>query len=253
MFLLSLALPSVAQVPGGRLVDAEIPDTPRPTPRLANGLPDLGNSKGVWNPATVANLAGTGRQGPRRSPVAKRFVPPFLPWAKEAFEKAQATLSKEDPEARCLPPGIPRMYATPFPFQIYQMPDRVLFIFEGGAHIWRVVYTDGRPHPEDPNPTYLGDAIGHWEDDTLVVDTVGFNDRTWLDQDGTPHSPKLHVVEYFTRVNEHTLHYEFTIDDPGAYSEPWGNSFDIPWVPDAELLEYICQENNADVEHLVGK
>lgn len=76
---------------------------------------------------------------------------------------------------------------------------------------------------------------------------------TWLDQDGTPHSEQLHVIERFTRVNEHTLHYEFTIDDPGAYSEPWSNSFDIPWVPDADLLEYICQENNQDVEHMVGQ
>jgi len=90
----------------------------------------------------------------------------------------------------------------------------------------------------------LGDAIGHWEDDTLVVDVIGFNDRTWLDQDGHPHTEMLHVVERYKRIDELTLKYEFTIDDPGAYSAPWSNSYTIPWAPGAELYEYICQENN---------
>jgi hypothetical protein len=161
-------------------------------------------------------------------------------------------LGIEDPEARCLPPGIPRMQATPFPFQIYQLPDRVMFLYEGGAHVWRIVYMN-RPHPKDVEPTYLGDSVGHWEGDTLVVDVVGFNERTWLDQDGHPHSDKLHVMERYTRVDELTLRYEFTIDDPGAYAAKWGNSYLIPFVPGADLMEYICQENNADLYHLKGK
>ena len=107
-----------------------------------------------------------------------------------------------------------RMTATPFPFQIYQQPDRVIFIYEGGAHVWRVIYTDGRAHSKDLNPTYLGESIGHWEGDTLVVDVIGFNDRTWLDQDGHPHTEKLHVIERYTRVNELTLRYEFTVTPP---------------------------------------
>ncbi len=240
---------------GGRIPDPpKSAGPPKPAPRLPDGKPDLGNGLGAWNPRTVANLAGTGRQGPGRSPVANRLPEvPFLPEAKAAFEQAQENLGREDPEARCLPPGIPRMYITPFPFQIYQLPDRVLFIFEGAAHVWRIVYMDGRPHTEDPNPTYLGESIGHWDGDTLVVDTIGFNTNTWLDQDGHPHTEQLHTIERFTRTNEMTLHYEFTIDDPGAYSEAWGNSVEIPWAPGGELLEYICQENNADVQHLVGK
>jgi len=143
--------------------------------------------------------------------------------------------------------------ATPFPFQIFQLPDRVLFVFEGATHTWRAVFTDGRKHDPDPNPTYLGDSIGHWEGDTLVVDVVGFNDRTWLDQEGHPHSEKLHVVERYTRQDEYTLHYSATIEDPVAYTKPWTTSYSIPWVPGAELLEYVCNENNTDLSHLVGK
>jgi hypothetical protein len=243
---------------GQAAVGGRIPDPPKgtpagPTPRLPDGKPDLGNGRGAWNPRTVVNLSGGGRQGPARSPVDKRIEVPFLPWSKASYDEAQENLGKDDPEARCLPPGIPRMTATPFPFQIYQTPDRVLFLYEGGAHVWRIVYMDGRPHPPDPNPTYLGHSIGWWEGDTLVVDSVGFNERTWLDQDGHPHSDKLHVIERYTRTDEMTLKFEFIIDDPGAYSEPWGNSYSIPWAPGADLWEYICQENNFDVEHLVGK
>jgi len=251
LFLLS-GLTAFAQI-GGRVADPPKGTIAKPTPRLADGHPDLGNGKGAWNPRTVVNLAGSGRQGRARSPVEKVIELPFLPWSKAYYEEAQTNLAKDDPEALCLPPGIPRMMATPFPFQIFQLPDRVLFIFEGGAHVWRTVYTDGRPHAKDPNPTYLGDAIGHWEDDTLVVDVIGFNDRTWLDQDGHPHTEKLHVIERYTRTDELTLRYEFTIDDPGAYSAPWTNSYTIPWAPGAELYEYICQENNIDARHLFGK
>ena len=250
--LFVLAFSTLSAQVGGRIADPPKGTPVGPTPRLPDGRPDLGNGKGAWNPRTIVNLAGVGRQGPARSPVEKVIELPFLPWAKAYYEEAQANLAKDDPEALCLPPGIPRMTATPFPFQIYQQPDRVIFIYEGGAHVWRVIYTDGRAHSKDPNPTYLGESIGHWEGDTLVVDVIGFNDRTWLDQDGHPHTEKLHVIERYTRVNELTLRYEFTIDDPGAYSEPWSNSYTIPWAPGAELYEYICQENNQDVRHLFG-
>ena len=223
----------------------------RPTPRLPDGRPDLGNGKGVWNPRVIANLAGVG--DPNRSPVEKTVAVPFQPWARGIYEERQRNLQQYDPESRCLPPGIPRLMATPFPFQIFQLSDRVLFIFEGGAHIWRTIYTDGRPHPKDPNPSFLGDSVGRWEGDTLVVDAIGFNESTWLDQAGHPHTDALHVVERFTRLNERTLRYEVTIDDPYAYTAPWTTSYTIPWAAGAELLEYICQENNKDLPHMVGK
>jgi hypothetical protein len=145
------------------------------------------------------------------------------------------------------------MTATPFPFQIFQMNDRVLFVYEGGAHIWRTIHTDGRPHPKDPNPSFLGDSIGHWEGDTLVVDVVGFNEATWLDQAGHPHTDALHVVERIRRLDEITLRYEATLDDPKAYTKPWTTSYTIPWAPGVEPYEYICQENNKDLPHMFGK
>jgi hypothetical protein len=251
--LLFTASIAMAQV-GGRFPDLpESKTPPKPTPRLADGHPDLGNGKGAWNPRIIENIAGVGPGGARRSPVEKIVDVPFQPWAKKAYEEHLANLSKDDPEGLCLPPGVPRMMATPFPFQIFQQPDRVIFVFEGGAHVWRVIYTDGRPHPKDPNPTFLGDSVGRWEGDTLVVDVIGFNDETWLDQDGHPHSEALHVIERYTRTDEMTLHYEATIDDPKAYTKTWTTSYTIPWYPGAELLEYICQENNKDLPHLVGK
>ena len=236
----------------GRIPDVVITGDPRPTPRLPDGHPDLGNGKGAWNPRVIANLSGAGRGGADRMPVERRIEIPFLPWAKQAYDERMANLGKDDPEARCLPPGVPRVMATPFPFQIFQQPDRVIFLFEGAAHVWRVVFTDGRPHQKDPNPSFLGDSIGHWDGDTLVVDTIGFNDTTWLDQEGHPHTEQLHTTERYTRRNEMTLHYEVTIDDPGAYTKPWTTSFTIPWAPGFELMEYICQENNKDIPHLVG-
>src|SRR6185295_15440715 len=236
-------------------VAGRLPERPAqaagPAPRLPDGRPDLGNGKGAWNPRVMANIAGVGE--PNRSPVERIVDVPFQPWAKAVYEERQANLQKHDPESRCLPPGLPRMMATPFPFQIFQLPDRVLFVFEGGAHMWRTIFTDGRPHARDPNPSFLGDSIGHWEGDTLVVDVIGFNEATWLDQAGHPHTEALHIVERFTRTDEMTLRYEATIDDPHAYTAPWTTRYTIPWAPGVELYEYICQENNRDLPHMVGK
>lgn len=227
----------------------------KPAPRLADGHPDLGNSAGSWDPPGVGDMSGHhGGFAGTAQPEKVQDVP-FLAWTKAAYDKHNSIATKDDPEGLCLPPGIPRMYATSFPFQIYQFPDRVLFVFEGGAHMWRVVYMDGRKHTpsEKLNPTYLGEGIGHWEGDTLVADDTGFNSRTWLDAAGHEHTEQLHVVERFTRVNELILHYEATIDDPGAYAKPWTVSWNILFHRGMEPMEYICQENNIDQKHLVGK
>jgi hypothetical protein len=255
LLLTALSLRASGQTAPAAAVAGRIPEgsvsTTNPAPRLPDGRPDLGNGRGSWNPRVMANLAGLG--DPNRSQVKTRVDVPFQPWARGLYEERQTNLQKHDPESRCLPPGIPRMMATPFPFQIFQLSDRVLFVFEGGAHVWRAIYTDGRGHPKDPNPSFLGDSIGRWDGDTLVVDAVGFNEATWLDQAGHPHTDALHVIERFTRVNEATLLYEVTIDDPSAYTKPWTNSYTIPWAPGTELYEYICQENNLDLPHMVGK
>jgi hypothetical protein len=254
-------LPAAAQV--GPDPDESKPS--KPTPRWTDGHPDLGNGKGAWFPRIVDDISGNGggekderTRERQKKMVDERVDVPFLPWAKKAYEDSAANLSKEDPEGFCLPPGIPRMLNTPFPMQIYQLPDRIMQVYEGGAHMWRVIYMDGRPHPKGDqlNPTYLGHSVGHWEGDTLVVDVVGLNDRTWLDAAGHRHTEQLHVIERYTRINENILHYQATIDDPGAYSKPWTVGWKVSWMPGMEPLEYVCQENNKDVSlyggHMVG-
>src|SRR5437762_6497707 len=267
---------------------------PEPTPRLPDGTPNLGRvpgEKGVWNVPYITNMGervveedgktyvekhpptGRGRGAPaaargdaplgggegttggggRGGAKSEPWVP-FQPWAAAVYDYNSANNSKYDPEGYCLPPGGPRLMATPYPAEIIQLPEqkRVLMIFEGATHIWREIYMDGRPHPTGDalNPTYLGHSVGRFEGDALVVDTVGFNEATWLDYFGHPHTDQMHVVERFTRPNKNTLHYEALIDDPGAYTKPFKVAWDIPWRANAELTEYICQENNKDLNRL---
>ena len=238
-------------------------------PRLADGTPNLGRvpgEKGVWDVPYIQNM-GMRIPGPDGRTAAERATPgagrggakaepdvPFLPWARAIYDYNSKNNSKYDPEGYCLPPGGPRMMATPYPMEIIQQPDhkRIVMIFEGATHIWREIFMDGRAHPQGEalNPTYLGHSVGHWEHDTLVVDVVGFNENTWLDYYGHPHTDMLHVVEKFTRPNKGTLHYEALIDDPGAYSRPWTVAWNVPWSAESELTEYICQENNRYLQKL---
>jgi hypothetical protein len=213
---------------------------PKPTPRLADGKVDLGGN-GVWDQTWITNFE---RQLVGR-PTGIQNVP-FLPWSKAMYDYVQTTQNAYDPQGFCLPPGGPRAFATPYPIEFLQQKDRIIIIFEGGAHVWREIHMDGRKHPSKDalNPTYFGDAIGRWEGDTLIVDTVGFNERTWLGFNGFFHTDELHTVERFTRPNYGTLRYEVTIDDPGAYSEPWTMGWNIVWSEGRELQEYICQEEN---------
>jgi hypothetical protein len=243
-----------APAPAGRGEPQQAQKTSAPAPRMPDtpemgvqrAKPDFGG-KGMWRVPYVVDMAQA------RAGVEKPTDVPFLPWSKIAFDEATENHSKDDPEGYCLPPGVPRMMFTPYPMEIVQLPNRIVMIYEGGAHVWRIIWMDGRKHPQDPNPTFLGDAIGRWDRDTLVLDTVGFNDRTWLDAAGHRHTEQLHVTEKYSRPNLDTLHYETTIDDPGAYSKPWTVTMNIPWAAGQELMEYICQENNRDVQHLVGK
>jgi len=239
---------------GGR---AGAPATPPgPAPRLPDnkeaygvnaGKPDFGGlAKGMWNVPYIINMSGQGTNPDGSAPVEV----PCNAEAQKIFKYRQDTEMKDDPEGFCLPPGVPRMMYTPYPTEIFQLPDRILFIYEGGAHVWRIIWMDGRKHSPDPNPTYLGESIGHWEGDTLVVDAIGFNERTWLDAAGHPHGEKLHVTERFTRPNMNTLRLEATIEDPDYYTRPWTVVTTATWRPDQELLEYICQENNRDLSHL---
>ena len=230
---------------------------------MPDGHVDLGNGKGSWNAIVIKDLTGHGwgdqpmsNYGKRGPQIVEKIVEPeMLPWAQKFVLNVDKTLSKDDPESLCLPPGLPREDATPFPFQIYQLPDRLIFVYEGGAHMWRIVYTDGRKHSTDATdyPTYLGESIGHWEGDTMVVDSIGFKANSWLDAAGHPHTEKLHVIQKYTRTNLNNLHIEATIEDPETYVKPWTTSWNISWMPGITPLEYVCQEENLDVKHLVGK
>jgi hypothetical protein len=190
------------------------------------------------------------RGGGQRGGAPSEPWVPFQPWAAAWYNYNSLNDSKYDPEGYCLPPGGPRLFATPYPMEIIQQPElkRIIIIFEGGTHVWREIHMDGRPHAKSEaikGETWLGHSVGHWEGDTLVVDVVGFNEGTWLDYYGHPHTSQMHIVEKYTRPNKGTLHYEATIDDPGAYTKPWTVAWDIPWTANGELQEYICQENNS--------
>ena len=267
MISLLTAIPAAGQQRGGRgaAVKSE------PAPRLPDGTINLGRvpgEKGIWGLPYITNMGARNvfvgappaegaspREGGQRGGAPSEPWVPFQPWAAAVYNYTSLNESKYDPESYCLPPGGPRQFGTPYPMEILQQPEhkRVIIIFEGGTHIWREIYMDGRPHPSSDTikgETWLGHSVGHWEGDTLVVDVVGFNEGTWLDYFGHPHTEQLHVIEKFTRPNKNTLHYEATIDDPGAYTKPWTVAWNIPWNQTGELQEYICQENNIYLNRL---
>jgi hypothetical protein len=230
---------------GGRVGNASAAPAPRlpdnkETYGVNAGKPDFGGlAKGMWNIPSIANMATQGRNADGTSPV----IPPCRPEAIKIFQNRQATHGKDDPEKFCLPQGVPRIMYTPYPVQIYQFPDRILFVYEGGAHIWRIVWMDGRELPKDPNPNFLGTSVGHWEGDTLVVNAVAFNTETWLDAAGHPHGEQMKVTEKYTRPDMNTLRLEATIDDPEFYTAPWTVVTTATWSSGQELKEYICQES----------
>jgi hypothetical protein len=215
---------------------------PAPTPRLADGTVDLGGD-GTWELPYITDMGKQVLGGKVPSTVADV---PFLPWSKAMYDHVQANHNAYDPEGFCLPPGGPRAFGTPYPAEFIQQKDRIIVIFEGGAHVWREIHMDGRAHPKGAslNPTYFGHSVGRWEGDTLVIDTVGYNERTWLGFNGYFHTGELHTEERISRPNRDTLRYEATIDDPGAYSRQWRMGWNIPWRAGQELQEYICQEEN---------
>ena len=209
-----------------------------PVPRLPDGKPDL---TGPWVGGGSNNdIEREGGLGPGELPL--------LPWARELrAEREKKTY--EEPYIYCLPMSVPRVNPYPWKFAMTYTSQGLEYIYllheagDAGAH--RVVYMDGREHPEDPFPTWWGHSIGWWEGDTLVIDTVGYNDKFWFDARGTPHTEQLHTTERWTRINYGTLVNEFTLDDPGALSEPVQLTFTARLAAQGvELMEYICTENN---------
>ena len=241
---------------------AESPDA-RPAPRWPDGRVNFGappGEEGIWQPwgrplladpvgvpVTAADRQGRAAfSGPEFPDKPTDDTVPFHPWAKAMFTFRETNLY--EPYIRCKPSGGARIYISPFGVEFVDAPElETMYQFDGNLRTWRVIYMDGRSHPEDLVPSYYGHSIGHWEGDTLVVDTVGFNERMWIDRYGMPHTDQLHLIERFTRINFKTMQYEMTIDDPGAYTRPWKTGFFLEWV-DEELYEYICQENNQVVD-----
>jgi hypothetical protein len=267
-----ISLPSSAQEPqpqgknagitGGARGRGKNRPPARPTPRLPNGQVNLSvepGQTGLWEGNAGATIATNARNGIDNGLVnlsgnMKVADIPFLPWARELYAFRQATSTKDDPHVRCKPSGGARMFHTPYGMEFLDMPElqRMYVLGVGGPHTWRLIYMDGREHPKDLDPSFQGHSVGHWEGDTLVVDTVGFNERFWVVREGIPHTEQLHLIERFTRLDSNTMKYEATIDDPGVYSAPWTGGFSIPFQGGEEMYEFMCQDNNRDVRHMYG-
>jgi hypothetical protein len=204
-----------------------------PAPRTPDGKPDL---SGVW--------------------YAQRPVDPGkpepLPWAEALLRERAANNAKDAPGAHCLPRGLTNAGAL-FPYKLVQTPKLLVMLFEDDIPSHRQVFLDGRAHPKDPNPRWMGYSTGHWDGDALVVETVGFDDRSWLTAQGHPHTDMMRVTERFRRPDLGHLEIEITIDDPGAYAKPWIIKRVSELDPNDDIGEYVCTENEKDVEHMVGK
>jgi hypothetical protein len=213
-----------------------------PAPKLPDGKPDL---SGVWDAdrSYLVNLAKD----------LKPDAVQMQPWAAAIYKERAAGLhAHEEPDANCLPQGVPKIDAAPVPWKLIQMPNEVVILYEAFTQ-FRQIHMDGRKLPVDPNPIWLGYSVGHWDGDTLVVESNGFNGKAWLDQSGHPATEKLKVTEKFHRKDFGHMDLEITIDDPGAYTKPWTVKESPTLAADTELLEFVCSENEQDIKHMVTK
>jgi hypothetical protein len=190
------------------------------------------------DPSAPANISPTAAE-PGREPA------PYQPWAAQKVIESFNKRGIDDPAAYCLPPGLPRMAILGlFPLQIIQTPTQLVILYEY-MNAFRVIPINGK-HSDDILPTYLGDSVAHWEGKTLVVDMIGFNDKTWLTATGTFHSDQLHMTERYTRVNHDQIDYSATIEDPKVLTKPWVVKSTMMLREGTRVQEYICAENNLD-------
>ena len=224
----------------------------RPIPRAADDKPDL---SGIWiangallllegEESVAAARAADAAAG--RLPPPPAEPPPYKPDAEAKRQQYLARQGIDDPMARCLLTGVPRIEFRPLPFEIVQLPDRVIILYEI-HHAFRIIPTDGRGHPDDLEPSYLGDSIAHWDGDTLVVEVTGFNTDTWLTGVGTHHSEHLRVTERYTRDTFDTIRYEVTMEDPVVFTKPWTVYETFRLRPNERIREYECIESNEDL------
>ena len=215
------------------------PNLTAPAPRTPEGKPDL---SGVWQPET----------NPYRFDVIQDLKDEaiFRPAAEAIFMERVKDFRKDDPVTNCLPGGPSETINTTY--RIIHSPTIVAMLFENGTGRYRQIYMDGRKLPKDPNPSWLGYSVGHWDGDTLVVESAGFNDRTWLDRAGHPHSESLRVTERFRRVDFGHMQFQITFDDPETLTKPLTISLNVNYSADSDMLENVCNENNRDKVHMVG-
>jgi hypothetical protein len=257
------ALPALTSAQWDRFPKAGAPRTPdkrvdlqAPAPRTADGKPDL---SGVWESVR----SGTGQQvlGVDVPPLSRTSQfwnigagldgdLPLKPWARELRNQRIASISKDNPDAHCLPIGFTQLHNHPQPRKIIQTPVLIVMLYEANGGI-RQIFLDGRPLPtNDPQPWWYGYSVGYWEGDTLVVESSGFRDGGWLDVNGAPLTDAAKLTERFRRVNYGELEIQVTVDDPKAYTRPWtAGKMHHRLLPDEELIEFVCGENEKSSAH----
>ena len=234
---LNYPTPGIPRLPNGQ------PNLDAPAPTTADGKPDLSGLYDIDSGRLFQDIAADIR--PQDFPIQ--------PWAAALARQREQDMRKGDPYSHCLPPIVPRINSGNRPFKILQLPGLVVILYETG-YLFRQIFTDGRPLPKDPQPAWLGYSVGKWEGDTLVVDTIGFQDQGWLDGNkGHPQTDAMHVTERFRRVKFGRLEIQATVDDPKAYTKPFTVKQALHLLADSEILENICNENEKDATHLVGK
>jgi hypothetical protein len=242
------------------LIPASVVAQPRtPVPRGSDGKPDLtgvwqGGStvRGSWDDANSGFGVGGSGKNPDAPPVvgsnerpAGREAAPYQEWAAKKVLESFNKRAIDDPTAFCLPPGVPRSVMLGlFPQKIVQTPKEIVVLYEY-MNTFRMIPLNAK-HPDDVLPSYMGDSVGHWQGDTLVVDVIGFNDRTWLAGTGTFHSEALHVTERYRRVDRDRIDYEVTMDDPKVFTKPWTLRSTLMLRDGTRVQEYVCAENNLD-------
>jgi len=231
------------------------PNLAAPTPRAADGKPDL---SGLWEAdVTVFSsspVAGAAQLPPEFTNIGARLKGglPYRPWARDLLNARKAANGKDGPDGKCLPINILQKHSHPYPRKMIQVPGFIAILYEKNIE-YRQIFTDGRPLPKDPQPSFHGYSSGKWEGDTLVVDTIGFHEDTWADAEGNVLTEAAKVTERFRRPNYGNLEIEITVNDPKAYTAPWTVKINQHIVLDTDLLEYSCVENEKDLSHLVGK
>ena len=256
-FLCAVGLASAVGAQRGR----NAPTGPaKPTPRWPDGHVNLGSVPG--EPGFWAGGGGRLVVNPNSyEPDSTRSAPvhiddaPIQPWAKALTNFRHQNVLADEPHTRCKPSPGPRQFVTPYGTEIVEMPElQRIYIFDvGGPHTFRIVYMNAQHPPASAlTPTYYGHSVGRWDGDTLVIDSIGFNERAWMNRDGIPHTDQLHLVERLSRPDSNTLKYDITIDDPGVFTKPWDTGFSLGWSAGTEMFEYVCQDNNHAPEMMVG-